>query len=141
MKRTDLEVWDVRAPFWDGGCCAAAKSGEREALFGEARVAEGLAPLEANCVVRSVSWVLRVESWSWSELESVSLGFEAAGAGGTRGERERERQRTRLVIVPAGFPALRCLSGKSRASGIFGHLASSARGLGRLLAVFPAGKA
>jgi len=79
VKRTDLEVWDVRTPFWDGGCCAAAKSGEREALFGEVRVAEGLAPLEANCVVRSVSCVLRVESWSWSELESVSLGFEAAG--------------------------------------------------------------
>lgn len=138
MKRTDLEVWDVRAPFWDGGCCAAVKSGEREALFGEVRVAEGVVPLEANCVVRSVSWVLRVESWSWSELESVSLGFEAAGLEALEG---RERQRTRLVIVPAGFPALRCLSGESRASGIFGHLASSARGLERLLAVFLVGKA
>ena len=79
VKRTDFEDCDVRMPFWDGGCCAAVKSGEREALFGEVRVAEGLVPLEANCVVRSVSWVLRVESWSWSELESVSLDFEAVG--------------------------------------------------------------
>ena len=138
VKRTDLEVWDVRAPFWDGGCCAAVKSGDREALFGEVRVAEGVVPLEANCVVRSVSWVLRVESWSWSELESVSLDFEAAGLEVLEGG---ERQRTRLVIVPAGFPALRCLSGESQASGIFGHLASSARGLERLLAVFLVRKA
>ena len=104
------------------------------------RVVEGLLPLEANCVVRSVSWVLRVESWSWSKLGSVSLGFEAMGLEALE-EIERERQRTRLVIVPAGFPALRCLSGESRASGIFGHLASSARGLERLLAVFLVGKA